>query len=91
MANTPKRLVLRLSWAFGIIACMAKEEEKEEFRGIVYRAKQAGFWVGCVYKAMMLAEDCWRLRRTDETLSESVDWMVAMDSLGIKVLLVLSD
>ena len=88
LKNTPKRLLIRLCWAFGIVACMAKIEEEEEFRDVFFKARKAGFWTGTVSKAIPLAEECWRLWRTRKALSGGVDWMVAMDSLGIKILLI---
>ena len=88
LKGTPKRLLIRLSWAFGIVACMAKREEQEQFRDVFFKARQAGFWTGTVSKAILLAEECWRLREGQKPLLGAIDWMIAMDSLGIRILLI---
>lgn len=84
----PHRLILRISWPFCIAACMAVDEQQGQFRKIASDAMEAGYLIGTVVKAMKVAEECWRIRRASPQSSSGVDWMVAMESLGVRLLLI---
>jgi hypothetical protein len=84
----PSRLVLRISWPFCIAACMAADERQDQFRKVASDAIQAGYLVGTVVKGLKVAEECWRIRKTSPVSPASVEWTVAMKSLGVRVLLI---
>ncbi|KAE9369786.1 hypothetical protein N431DRAFT_485621 [Stipitochalara longipes BDJ] len=46
----PCRLVLRISWPFCVAACMAVDEQQDQFRKIASNAIQAGYLIGTVVK-----------------------------------------
>ena len=82
----PSRLLLRVSWPFCIVACMAGLEQEASFRDIVERATRAGNPIGTVWKGIKVAEECWRLRRTK--IGGEVGWREAMANLELRILLV---
>lgn len=75
-------LMCDLTWPFCIAGCMASDEQEDFFRAIALPK------CGRSYKALEVAEECWRLRKLNVLGAGIVDWNTAMDSLGLNILLV---
>lgn len=86
MIVLPSRLLLRISWPFCIVACMAAPEQEKLFREVYQKAVTAGEPLGTIWKGLRVAEECWRLRGLGG--GKELAWKEAMGSLGVKVLLV---
>jgi len=84
----PCRFILRISWPFCVAACMAIDEQQDQFRKIASNAIQAGYLIGTVVKGLKIAEECWKIRRSSPLSLAGVEWTAAMKSLGVRVLLI---
>jgi C6 transcription factor Pro1 len=80
----PSRLLLRISWPFCIIACMAAPEQEVLFREVFQKAVTDGEPTGTIWKGLKVAEESWRLRGV--WCGKELAWKEAMGSLGVKVL-----
>ena len=67
---------------------MASEENENVFRSVTRSALETGEQAGTVWKGMLVMEECWRLRKLPDRGSLGSDWMAAMESMGLRIMLV---
>ena len=81
-------LMRDLVWPFCIAGCMANTGQEDFFRKIepMTTSPLSRFGISC--KALEVVEECWRLRKYSTPKSGFINWNTAMESLGLKILLV---
>lgn len=86
----PPHLLIRISWAYCVAGCMAAEDEKDDFRNLLFEAHGAGHLLGTLWNGLELMEEFWILRENMEFMktAEKCAWALAMDTLGAKILLI---
>ena len=83
-----KSLVRNLLWPVCIAGCMATEEHEPYWRALLSSAGNERWVFGYPSKILLIMEECWKLRRSQAGTAVAVDWMTAMKSLDMKLLLV---
>lgn len=83
-----KDLVRNLPWPVCIAGFMATKEYESYWRKLFSNVRKARWSFGYPSKVLKIMEECWRLRKHESGTVPAVDWMTAMDSLGMEVLLV---
>ncbi|KAI1108498.1 fungal-specific transcription factor domain-containing protein [Nemania sp. NC0429] len=81
----PTRLFIRVCWPFAVAGCMAEESDQERFRALVARVVAERQVLGFTWKALIVMEECWRLRRHH---GGSWCWRTTMRHMGLRVLFV---
>jgi hypothetical protein len=84
----PSKLMIRVNWAFTVVGCMAGQPLYDRFRGLIGRIAAQKLPLGMSWKGLIVMEECWRLRESQQVLEADCDWKMAMKSLGSKILLV---
>jgi len=75
-----------LSWPLCLAGCMATDWQVSFFRQLSFEFENVSDVVsGNLKKSFLIMEECWRLRREQEIGS---DWLQAMESLNMKILLI---
>ncbi|PVH98918.1 hypothetical protein DM02DRAFT_719118 [Periconia macrospinosa] len=77
LESLPARLASRISWPYAVAGSM--------FREILGRTLREAQSTGMLWKALMVMEECWRLRRVRR--DKYVGWREAMESLGARIML----
>jgi C6 transcription factor Pro1 len=83
-----KELLRNLLWPVCIAGCMAKEENESYWRDLISNVSQDRWSFGYPSKVLRIMEECWQLRKRQPGTVLAVDWMMAMNNLDMKVLLV---
>jgi hypothetical protein len=84
----PPHLLIRVSWAFCVAGCMAHEGEMDEFRQLLYTTHERGHILGTLWNALEIMEEFWVIREERDYKMKGTPWAVAMESLGLKILLI---
>ncbi|KAK9368707.1 fungal-specific transcription factor domain-containing protein [Lipomyces kononenkoae] len=84
----PSRLVIRVCWPFTIVGCMAGKSLHNRFRAFIARTVEQKQLLGMTWKGLIAMEECWRLRHAQSDLEGDCEWKRAMESLGMRILLV---
>jgi hypothetical protein len=79
-------LVRNLQWPICIAGSMATMDQESFWRDLVSSVSRERWSFGYPIEVLEVMEECWRLRKSQP--GTSIDWMTAMKSLDIKVLLV---
>lgn len=83
-----KDLIGNLTWPVCVAGCMAARDQESFFRNVISDAGADVSPFGNPSKALMVMEECWRMRRGLTGRLEGVEWLKATKSLGFDVLLV---
>lgn len=85
-----KDLVRNLLWPVCIAGCMAMPEHETYWRELVSNVSQDRWSFGYPAKVLEIMEECWALRRSklQSGTWAAVDWLTAMKSRDMRVLLV---
>ncbi len=82
----PPRLFIRVCWPFAVAGCMASADHYPRFRAIVRHVDEAGHVLGFTWKALIVMEECWQLRRRKP---ESMwCWRTTMEHIRARILLI---
>ena len=86
----PQHLLIRVSWPYCVAGCMAAEPQKEDFRRLLLDAHTTGHMMGTLWNGLEIMEEFWKLREGVDSIYtvNKCAWVVAMDSLGAKILLI---
>jgi hypothetical protein len=80
-------LICSLSWPFCITGAMATEDQQVAFLEVASKAKINRCPFGSSKYALAIIEECWRMRKSEDSVEANVDWRIAMRKLGLNVLL----
>jgi hypothetical protein len=83
-----KDLVRNLLWPICIAGCMAMSEDEGYWRDLISNVKWQKWSFGYPSKVLMVMEECWSLRKCQPKTVLGVNWMTAMKSLDMRILLV---
>ena len=81
-------MVRNLLWPVCIAGCMATEEHEPYWRDLLSIAGNERWAFGYPSQILLIMEECWKLRRSQPGTAVAVDWMTAMKSLDMRLLLV---
>ncbi|KAI1169065.1 fungal-specific transcription factor domain-containing protein [Nemania serpens] len=81
----PTRLFIRVCWPFAVAGCMADESDQERFRALVARVVAERQVLGFTWKALIVMEECWRLRRYH---GGNWCWRTTMKHMGLRILFI---
>ncbi|KAI1169596.1 fungal-specific transcription factor domain-containing protein [Nemania sp. FL0916] len=81
----PARLFIRVCWPFAVAGCMAEEKDHERFKALVARVIAERQVLGLTWKALIIMEECWRLRRN---YGGKWCWRTTMKQIGLRVLFI---
>ncbi|KAH7398094.1 fungal-specific transcription factor domain-containing protein [Cadophora sp. MPI-SDFR-AT-0126] len=88
-AITDLQVLSTLMWPLCITGCMANGWQRDEMKKIFLSMKNVPvLQIGSMDRCRQIIEECWRLRRDDCDADSRTTWIEAMDSLGLKILLV---
>lgn len=80
-------LIRSLSWPLCIAGSMATGDQQTAFLEIVDKAKIKLCAFGSSKHALAIIEECWRMGKSESVLQENIDWRIAMQNLGLNILL----
>lgn len=81
----PAHLFIRVCWPFAVAGCMADESDHERFRALVARVVAERQVLGFTWKALIVMEECWRLRRHH---GGNWCWRTTMKHMGLRILFI---
>jgi hypothetical protein len=81
----PARLFIRVCWPFAVAGCMADENDQERFRALVTRVIAERQVLGFTWKALIVMEECWRLRLCH---GGNWCWRTTMKHMGLRILFI---
>ena len=83
-------LLQNLVWPFCVTGCMASRNYEPLLNDLAVAAGEDAVCPGNYWKALQVIRECWRLREESkgDDDGKGVDWVSAMHSLGLQVLLV---
>jgi hypothetical protein len=77
-----------LAWPLCITGCMATGWQRDEMKNIfLSMSKVHALQLGSMDRCRRIIEECWRMRPEDCNADSRTTWVEAMDSLGLKILL----
>jgi len=79
--------VRSLSWSLCIAGSMATGDQQTAFLDIAIKAKVNRRPFGSSPHALAIIKECWRMQGSESTAEVTVDWKLAMQSLGLNILL----
>lgn len=80
-------LIRSLSWPLCIAGSMATGDQQAAFLEIATKGKINRYPFGSSKHALAIMKECWRIRKTDDIVGEMLDWRIAMQNLGLNILL----
>lgn len=82
----PTRLFIRVCWPFAVAGCMATDESDQgRFGALVARVVAERQVLGFTWKALIVMEECWRLRRCR---GGDWCWRTTMRHMGLRILFI---
>ncbi|KAK0121410.1 hypothetical protein ONS95_009704 [Cadophora gregata] len=88
-AITDVRVLSTLIWPICITGCMATGWQRDKMKKIFLTMKNVPILqLGSMDRCRKIIEECWRLRSEGCDTDSRTTWIKAMDSLGLKILLV---
>ncbi|KAI8628844.1 fungal-specific transcription factor domain-containing protein [Xylariaceae sp. FL1651] len=85
LETLPAVLFIRVCWPFAVAGCMADEGDQDRFRALVARVIAERQVLGFTWKALIVMEECWRLRREQ---GGNWCWRTTMKHMGLRVLFI---
>ena len=88
-AISPHRLRC-VSWPFCVAGCMATRKKRNAFRQIFKLACDTTTSSGTIWSGFAVVEECWKQRSISKDWCKkgAICWRQAMDSLGVRILLI---
>ncbi|KAL5327824.1 hypothetical protein ACEPPN_005530 [Leptodophora sp. 'Broadleaf-Isolate-01'] len=90
----PQHLIIRIAFPFCVAGCMASDEEKNDFRTVLYNVESGGFPLGMLWNCLDIMEEFWMMRDGGKPDSKPVTgnsgcpWTIAMEKMGTRALLI---
>jgi hypothetical protein len=80
-------LIRSLPWPLCIAGSMATGDQQAAFLEIATKAKIDRYPFGSSKHALAIMKECWRMRKSGDSAEEIIDWRIAMQNLGLNILL----